>query len=703
MGKVSTTLAIVDKSSATLDSIYNKLNKINNVYNKLNSSNGNSLSKANTTIAKSFDSISKSTSGLTRKLKALASAYLGVMGMRSMFQTSDTLTSADNKFKTLATTRYDMNGTEAQSFSQDTMEKIFNSAQSAATSYTDMMSNVAKSVTLAGNAFGKTSEQQINNAIKFQEIMAKSYALGGASAAEQASSMYQLVQALGSGRLQGDELRSVTEGAPLAAEQIEIFAQKLFKTNQSLKEMASQGLITSDIVVGAILDMEGKTDEAFKNINLTWGQLWIKFKNTVTVSFKPFLEKLREIGNSKAFQTIMDNISKDIVWIADKLTKLATIAQNVIDWIANHWEWFKSIFIAGLVAIGVAIMANLVSKIVVAIMTMTKAQLIANATVFGIALAIGLLVGIIVYLNEKLNDMAMAIGIVSAALGVLAIIIGILGLVGAIALSPITITLLIIIGIVLLLGGIFIAFTEQVMGGFAVMGAFIANIFILLWNTIAAFVNFFANVFKHPIASVQILFLSMVKNVLSFIATLVRGIENLINLIPGVEINITSGIDGVISDIENKIGKIKDESGWEEVVAEKDFIEYDQAYVAGAAKGAEWHNNINNALGSAGDTIKSVVDPNNIAKSDKFGKDVSDISNNTGSMAKSMELTEEDIKWLRMAAEKDIINKFTTAEIKVEMNNNNTISGTTDLDGLLTYLNDELKEQMVTLADGVYN
>ena len=138
------------------------------------------------------------------KLKWLASTYLGVMGIKAVTGTSDIITSAENRLNNLA------GGNPEQT--AKTMDKIYSASQRARSGYTEMMANVSKTMTLAGDAFGGS----IDNAIRFQEIMAKSYTIGGASAAEQASSMYQLVQALGSGILQGDELRSVREGAPIA-------------------------------------------------------------------------------------------------------------------------------------------------------------------------------------------------------------------------------------------------------------------------------------------------------------------------------------------------------------------------------------------------------------------------------------------------------------------------------------------------------
>jgi tape measure domain-containing protein len=202
-----------------------------------------------------FHSATKKTntavSALTKNLRALVSTYVGLMGVKAVLNTSDTLTSARNQLNNLP-------GGNAQ-LTQSTMDKTYAAAQRSRGNYTDMLSNVGKTMTLAGASF----QNNVDNAIRFQEIMSKAYTIGGASAAEQHSSMYQLVQALGSGILQGDELRSVREGAPIAYEEIEKFCQGVLKTDKSLKELGADSLVTSDMVVAAIMSAEDRINQSF--------------------------------------------------------------------------------------------------------------------------------------------------------------------------------------------------------------------------------------------------------------------------------------------------------------------------------------------------------------------------------------------------------------------------------------------------------
>ena len=81
---------------------------------------------------------------------------------------------------------------------------------------------------------------------------------------------------------------------------------------------------------------------------------------------------------------------------------------------------------------------------------------------------------------------------------------------------------------------------------------------------------------------------------------------------------------------------------------------------------------------------------------------VEDIAEDTGSISDSLDMTEEDLKYLRDIAEQEAINRFTTAEIKIDMQNNNSINSNMDLDGMVSYLEDKLYESMEIAAEGVH-
>ena len=268
------------------------------------------------------------------------------------------------------------------------------------------------------------------------------------------------------------------------------------------------------------------------------------------------------------------------------------------------------------------------------------------------------------------------------------------------ALNPIV---LIIGSIIILIGVIaaYINYTNRaknettsavgvICGLFAMAGAFVYNMFYLpVYNVIADLINFLGNVFQHPIASIEILFLQLSQYVVGVIRGMVRTIEKLINLIPGVKINITSGLDTFYDSYTDRIQKIKDQSGWTEYVKHKEKIEYSTAYANGYNWGANLQNSISEKLG-----LDLPDDP-------ATGL-LSNIADNTAQIADDVSVSSDDIKLLRDIAERQAINKYTTAEIKVEMVNHNNISNEMDLDGVVNLLEAKVTEALVTSAEGVH-
>lgn len=691
MAEVRTRIRVTDNATNTLNKINSKYAQLLRTMNSVSASGANmpgSMGAGTQAMKKQAEAADM----LSKKLLGVAKAYLGVMGAKAIIGTSDALTGSDNRLRTLAM-RDEQTPEAAVNFSSETMDKIFNSAQRAATGYTDMAKNVSKTVTLAGKAFGSSLETQIDNAIIFQEVMAKSYALGGATAQEQASSMYQLTQALGAGILAGDELRSVREGAPLAYQQIEKFAQKTLSSEKALKDLASQGLITSDLVVAAIMDMREGVDEQFKHVKLTFGQLWTKFKNETTRAFQPFLEKLRAVSNSTAFQ----NLTADVVWfvklIAGMLTTALSILGGVIEFLGRNSTVVRGLLVGLAVVLGVMFVQACMLAIS-SLWGLITTWAAANATVLLFAVLVAGVVMVANYFSLSAQQLGVVLLVLAGILGIVGLVLMLLN----VPLFGITATTFLWIAAIVLLIAIFMLATDKVMGAVYAMVAGIRNYFVYLWNIVVTWVNFFANVFKDPVASVQILFLELVNNVIGYVETMLKAIESLINKIPGVEIDITSGLANFKAGLETKISTIKDESGWQEVMAKKEFGDLGDAYNKGAEKG----NAINSAItdffqgkvrGSGKDAIETPLD---------ISDSVGNIDKNTGKMSKSMDTSAEDLKYLRLLAEKEAINKFTTAEIRVDMTNNNTMNNMGDLDGIVTHLDRVLREELSVLAEGVH-
>lgn len=254
--------------------------------------------------------------------------------------------------------------------------------------------------------------------------------------------------------------------------------------------------------------------------------------------------------------------------------------------------------------------------------------------------------------------------------------------------------------------GTSVSATGIIFGVFATLGAHLLNRFIIpLQNNLAAFANFIANFANDPVAAVKVLFYDMCLTVLGYIQNVAHGIEDLINKIPGISVDITSGIDNLYSNIEAAQQKVKDETGWIEYVEKWDYINYEEAFNAGYEFGEGIDESIANfdpsSLFGATD-IPSPEDYANSLTAGGIGDGIEDIAGNIGAIKDSMDITEEDLKYLRDIAEREAINRFTTAEITIEQTNHNTVSGKMDLDGIVSGLTDAANEAIDMIAEGVH-
>lgn len=747
--KVKVTLD-VKGATKKLDLLAKKINALNKSVNNVSNANMgltkqinnatkavNSLNKANTQAANSANKIAKgykktesAIDSATKKLKGFLAAYTGVMALRVIIDTSDTITSTENRLNAL-------NGNDTKA-TQETMDKVYGAAQRSRSNYADMLGNVSKSMTLAPDAF----QGDIDNAIRFQEIMAKTYALGGASAAEQSSSLYQMMQALGSGILQGDELRSVREGAPLAYKAIEEFAQGVLKTDESLKDLAADGKITSDIVVAAMLDMGKKIDTKFKDTQMTFAQAWEGIKNTAVKSFEPVLQQLNDLLNSDSGKAVIQGLSDSLTILANIIGRVVSAFSWLFTFMYDNWNWIKFIvYGVGIAIVGVLAMitANLIANAVAWIISLVSV----HAAFFGWVLVIVLILAYLSYMTEQTGSLCeaivqLAVWVAYAIIAVLAVVLAVYLATGTIMLSIPMLIALSIIAIIAVLLAVFLNYTGEVVGGIYVVGAWFKNVWFTILNignavaqSLGQVWENFKQVFWNVINSVQ-------EKFWSFVGTVTEGIlkiANLINKVLGVfGLNIdTSGLESMVNKAKTNAEAAeskKQEVDWSAVGSswKSGMSTYDtwgegwasNAYDAGFAKGESIKNSINsfgNKISefSLNDKIKDLLnvgdlpDPN--APSSQaggnydpsgIGKNIGKTADNTGKMADSMELTQEDLEYLRKVADMEWKKEFTTANITIDMSNYNTINGDGDLDGIVTRLTDKLYEEMDAVANGVY-
>lgn len=546
-------------------------------------------------------------SGLLGTLKSLVGGYVGIQGVKALVGLSDTM----------AQTSARLNMVNSQfGTTLDLNQMIYESAQRSRGAYADTADLVGKLGTLAADSFSTPEEL-----IGFAEQINKQYVLSGTSAQGAQAATLQLTQALSSGTLRGEELNSVLEQAPTIVQSI---GNYLGKTTGEIRELASEGLITSDIVKAAILSAAEETNAAFEEMPMTWSQVWTMMQNTAIMALQPVLSGVNWLANN------IDIIGPPVVAVAGAFAiaggaiALYTAQQKL----SSAWT---------------AIMAARTMLLHGSTIAQTAAQYGLNAAMLGspvmwvvggVMLLIGALYGGVAAYNELTDSSVSATGIIT--------------------------------------------------GGIAAIVAIGGNGFILLWNTIGSFANFFGNVFTHPVAAVETLFLDMVANVLGAISGLAQGIQDVANSF-GLDWDLTSGITSWRDKALSESARIKEASGLTEYAPAIDYLNPSSM----AAEWYTWGSKLN-PFGSG-----SSFDMDDWLGNTDFAADISDIAGDVSGIQKSVSLADEDIKSLVDMAERRYVNNInlTAQSPVITVQGQNTGDSAADRRALADAIKDILVEQ----------
>lgn len=620
---------------------------------------------------------------LMNTIKGAVAAYATIQTVTKALDLSDTLTST--------TARLNLMNDGLQS-TQDLQNMIYLSAERSRGAYQATADAVSKLGLMAGDAFGSSEE-----IVAFMEQVNKQFTIAGTEAAGVEAAMLQLTQAMGSGVLRGEEYNSILEQAPNI---IQAIADYMDVPKGQLKDMAAEGQITADIVKAAMFAAADETNAKFESMPMTFSQIWTSFQNTALMAFQPVLNKMNEIANSDAFQTFVNNAIAGLSTVAGIALEIFDLLVSVAGVVADNWSWLSPI-------------------------------------IYGVAAALAVYYGWQVAVNtiqaiSKGIHIAMAIAqmIHAAATGALtaataAEIAAQNGLNAALYACPIVWIIVLIIALIALFyaavaavnkfAGTSVSATGIICGAFMVALAFIGNIFVALWNLVvdvfvliynlvAEVANFIGNVFTDPIGAVCRLFFGLADTVLGILQALASAIDAIFG----------SNLAGSVQGWRDSLGGWVDETfgKGDEIMAKMNAddmklgrFEYGAAWDAGYDLGEGIDESISNFdPSSLFDTnIPSASDYSDLSNyTAGIGDGVGDIADNTGSIADSMDITEEDLKYLRDIAEQETINRFTTAEITIEQTNHNTVSGKMDLDGVVDGLTDAVNEAVDIIAEGVH-
>ena len=601
--------------------------------------------------------------GLTDMIKNAAMAYVSIQSVGKVLNMSDELSQSIARLNTM---------NDGLQSTDELVNMVYAAAQDARGSFADMAMLVSRLGNNAGDAFGSSEE-----VVAFADLVQKQMTIAGASTQEASGAILQLSQALGSGVLRGDELNSIFDQAPNLIQNI---ADYMDVPIGQIREMAKDGEISADIVKAAIFAAADDINSRFEQMPITFGQIWQSFKDTALIVFQPVLQIISDIANSEAFEAFVKSATEAMATLSNIVLNIFDLVGTVGNFIADNW--------------------SVISPIVYGIAA-------ALAVYYGWQLLCAAASGIMHIAQLALNAVMMANPVMLVVLGIIALIAVIFAVCSAIA----KMTGVANSGFGVIMGCIF-----TVGALFKNLGLGVANIALGIGNAIAAVASNIMTAFHNAICSVQAWWYDLLSTVL----TVVAGICEALNKLPFVEFDysgITSAADDYAAKAAEAAGNKEDYTSISDAFNEgmSTFDTFQNGWVsdafdAGAALGDGIADKISNF------SLSDVLGKTEIPDKDKYtagfedaitnagiGSNLNDIADDTGKMKDSMDITEEDLKYLRDIAEQEAINKFTTAEITIEQTNHNNVSSTMDLDGIVNGLTDAVNEAVDIIVEGVHS
>ena len=630
--------------------------------------------------------------GLFGKVVALVGTYASLQGIKKAMDISDNL--VQNR------ARLDLMNDGLQT-TDELMNMVYASAQNARGSFSDMTALVARFGNNAKDAFKSNAE-----VVEFTNLIQKQMTIAGTSTQEANAALLQLSQGLASGVLRGEELNAVFEQAPNI---IQAIADYLDVPIGQIRKMASEGQITADIVKNAMFAASDEINAKFEKMSMTWNQIWTMMGNAALMQFQPVLDKINELANNEQFQIFATGMIDALAYVAVFLLEIMELAGRVASFFQENWSVISPIIWGIVGALALYTAALLIHNAIVGITTFltgikAAADMMATGATFAATAA-----------QHGFNAALLACPLTWIILLILALIVVIYMVCQAIA----NMTGVATTGFGIITGGI-----NVVIQFFKNLGLFVANIAIGIGNAISALASNMMAAFSNAITSIQSWFYNLMSTALGVIESICAAL----NKLPFVSFDysgITAKADEYAAKAAKKAGH-KEEYESISAAFSKGFNTYD-AFSSGwasdaFASGASWGDGVMDKLSGflkGSDTSglnmsenifdssaydSSTYDPGSGGGYDanNVPSNIADTAGNTGAIADSMEITSEDLKYLRDIAEKEAVNRFTTAEIKIEMTNNNNISSDMDLDGIVDYLASGVNEAMEKAAEGVH-
>ena len=632
-------------------------------------------------------------------------------------------------------------------------EQIYQSALRARGPYDVMADSVSKIAMTAKEAFPDP-----RTIVPFMENIQKLFNIGGTDIERQKDALLQLTQALGSGKLQGDELRSIAEAAPLIEKYI---ADYMGVSMGEIKQLGADGEITAEIIKNAILGATDEINKQFETIPLKWQDIWTNIESRVSHAFQPVYTEISKLANSPLIKSFADNIVAGAVIGANAINGFI----NNVKWLSNEISAFYdknkfaidtiivgfggaigAVGLYGIALAGVAAKTAIlgaISKVgyvlqfiayvptaIKLIRTLGIAQTltaVSAAEMWGaIFLPIGAVVAGVYILTDGFNNLGVVIeytfsillGMLTSAGIALGGYIAYLVVYNGLQLLAAVYTFAYNTAIVITNASLSIAYARTVAvgiaqramavasllasGAMAILNAVISrNPIPILIGLIVAVVGAFigwqiaSNGLRNTLANVFGEIAEFVANAINFMIEKINGlisafnaVKSTVNEIFGTNLSATSEITYRANTLEYKLG-----------ARQLAYNVYDT--ITNPFENLGVFNGIDNVPYTTPE-IGNIPSYEDLAGKDDTAKNTKDTADNTKKIAEAMDIMDEDLKFMRDIAEQEVINKYTTAKIEINMENINNISKDVDFDGIITHIGEQIAEATANGAEAVH-
>ncbi|VIF60386.1 phage tail tape measure protein [Clostridioides difficile] len=691
---------------------------------------------------------------LVSKLKSIAGIYIGIKGIESITKAADTISSTKAR---LALMNDGLQTTEQLN------KMIYLSAQSARASYADTAAQVSKLGILAGEAFGSSAEvvkfaELMNKSFVIggtsaSEASAAMYQLTQAMAAgklqgDEFRSIMEnapllatkIAESMGKGK---EALKDLSRTGAITAD---VVRNALFKASAEIeKKFESMPITFSQALTMMKNDAYMIFSETLRKISgalqsVRFSEIVVSMRNVmiaISSNIYDTLNIIKNILNSDFFSDFVQGITVGTVLIIQGLGWITNAALNVANVFAQNWSIIAPIIYGITIAIGIYTIAAIALAVANKVASLSAGwfNFQMTQTVIMHELATGA-TWMQVAAQYGLNAALYACPLTWIVLGFIAVIAVIFMVIAAI--NHFAGTSLTVLGVIV--GAVFaaVAAIQNVMiwllNGCITINEGIAN----GWNqcvyfmkqAIAKGVIFIIEKMASLNDSVNSAGNALGKAFVTGANIAIRGVNKLIDLlnkIPGIDIGKVGEATFTPVKADNSYIKKQIDSlnRWVGDAPEKVKLERIQykdigaEFQKGNALGTKWQNAITDKFKDTFDINKMLEDAkkklrlddlwnkqnplNNLGGfgSGDLGKNVKDTAGNTAKMAKTMDKSQEDLKYLRDIAEQEVINRFTGVNIKIDMNNTNNISKDADVDGIVNVLTEKLNDAMVVSAEGI--